>query len=77
MKGWEKLCQWYVLSNLDTTHECRAEDTTEVKINEYSPSDVKSRAGEYEVLRLVDICYGDTGKRGKRGLKFKVPPIVH
>ncbi|KAG5524386.1 hypothetical protein RHGRI_031145 [Rhododendron griersonianum] len=72
VKGWEKLCQWYVLSNLDTTHESRAEDTTEVKINEYSPSDVKSRAGEYEVLRLVDICYGDTGKRGKRGLKFKV-----
>ncbi|XP_058188980.1 DNA (cytosine-5)-methyltransferase CMT2-like isoform X2 [Rhododendron vialii] len=72
VKGWEKLCQWYVLSNLDPTHESRAEDTTEVKINEYSPSDVKSRPGEYEVLRLVDICYGDTGKRGKRGLKFKV-----
>ncbi|KAH7835368.1 hypothetical protein Vadar_025504 [Vaccinium darrowii] len=68
LKGWEKLCQWCVFSNLDRT----AEDTTEVKSNEYSTSDVKSRAGEYEVQRLVDICYGDTGRRGKRGLKFKV-----
>lgn len=69
LKGWEKLCQWCVFSNLDRT----AEDITEVKNNEYSTSDVKSRAGEYEVQRLVDICYGDTGRRGKRGLKFKVP----
>ncbi|KAL6979944.1 DNA (cytosine-5-)-methyltransferase [Sarracenia purpurea var. burkii] len=28
-------------------------------------------AGEYEVLHLVDICYGDPSKMGKRGLKFK------
>jgi len=27
---------------------------------------------EYEVLRFVDICYGDPTECGERGLKFKV-----
>lgn len=29
-------------------------------------------SGEYEVARLIDICYGDPSNKGKRGLKFKV-----
>ncbi|THG09371.1 hypothetical protein TEA_013787 [Camellia sinensis var. sinensis] len=72
LKGWEKLCQWYVFNNLDTTLKSREDDTREVKSNLNSPSDVKISAGEFEVLRLVDICYEDQGKSGKRGLKFKV-----
>ncbi|XP_057467663.1 DNA (cytosine-5)-methyltransferase CMT2-like [Actinidia eriantha] len=71
LKGWEKLCQSYVFSNnLDRTAESTVEDTSEVKSNVQSVT--KIRAGEYEVLRLVDICYGDHCKRGKRGLEFKV-----
>lgn len=27
---------------------------------------------EYEVEKLVDICYGDPSDTGERGLKFKV-----
>lgn len=30
------------------------------------------RNREYEVDKLVDICYGDPTETGKRGLKFKV-----
>ena len=43
------------------------------KSNKNSSSDDDIAPGEYEVARLVDICYGKTDKRGKRGLKFKVP----
>ncbi|KAL6955719.1 DNA (cytosine-5-)-methyltransferase [Sarracenia purpurea var. burkii] len=71
LKGWEKLCQWYVFNNLDQTQKSRAENTRKVKSSSNSPSDVEIPAGEYEVLHLVDICYGDPSKMGKRGLKFK------
>ncbi|XP_028105482.1 DNA (cytosine-5)-methyltransferase CMT2-like isoform X1 [Camellia sinensis] len=72
LKGWEKLCQWYVFNNLDRPFKYRAEAKREVKSNVNSPSDVKIASGEYEVLRLVDICYGDPCNTGKQGLKFKV-----
>lgn len=32
--------------------------------------------GEYEVSKLVDICYGDPNKTGKRGLNFKVKCVI-
>lgn len=37
-----------------------------------SPRDVDIPPGEYEVARIVDICYGDPNESGKRGLNFKV-----
>lgn len=30
------------------------------------------KSDEYEVEKLVDICFGDPTKTGKRGLKLKV-----
>ena len=73
LKEWEKLCQRYVFNNEGRTLKTKAEDTRDVKSNLDSPSDVKIPAGEYEVLHLVDICYGDPSETGKRGLKLKVP----
>ncbi|GMQ04063.1 hypothetical protein CsSME_00049618 [Camellia sinensis var. sinensis] len=55
LKGWEKLCQWYVFNNLDRPFKYRAEAKREVKSNVNSPSDVKIASGEYEVLRLGDV----------------------
>lgn len=60
----------------------------EMKDNTFSKSIVKDSgkeaqlnsaipAGEYEVLRLVDICYGDPTDVGKHGLKFKVCSLIH
>lgn len=31
---------------------------------------------EYEVSRLVDICFGDPNETGKRGLNFKVKDVL-
>ncbi|XP_052210528.1 DNA (cytosine-5)-methyltransferase CMT2-like isoform X2 [Diospyros lotus] len=73
LKGWERLCQWYVFNNLSRTRKSRAGDEgEEVKSRVNSPPGVKNPGKEYEVLRLLDICYGDPCKTGKRGLKFKV-----
>ncbi|KAA8525105.1 hypothetical protein F0562_007031 [Nyssa sinensis] len=72
LKGWEKLCKWYVFNDLERTLQSRSKDTREAKSNKKSQSDVKTPAREYEVSCLVDICYGDPSKTGKRGLKFKV-----
>ncbi|XP_043695995.1 DNA (cytosine-5)-methyltransferase CMT2-like isoform X2 [Telopea speciosissima] len=65
LKEWEKLCKRYI-GDLRNTY--RVPNSDEGKVN---PED-KISTGEYEVLRLVDICYGDPSKTGKRGLKFKV-----
>lgn len=40
-----------------------------------SPRDVDIPLGEYEVARIVDICYGDPNESGKRALNFKVLKI--
>ncbi|XAR70709.1 DNA (cytosine-5-)-methyltransferase [Bertholletia excelsa] len=76
LKAWDKLCQWYVFNNLDRTLKSRAEETREVKSKNFA-SGLKIPAGEFEVLRLVDICFGDPCNTGKRGLKFKVSPELH
>ncbi|XP_043696207.1 DNA (cytosine-5)-methyltransferase CMT2-like [Telopea speciosissima] len=65
LKEWEKLCKRYVV-DLRKMH--KVPNTDEGNVN---PA-YKIPTGEYEVLKLVDICYGDPSETGKRGLKFKV-----
>lgn len=48
-------------SKLDT----RADEVKKSKLNQESSC-------EYEVARLIDICYGDPCDTGKRGINFKV-----
>lgn len=71
VKSWEKLCKKYLIdhpikktnSNIKTLRK-----TVELR-NQHS-SDIPE--DEFEVLKLVDICYGDPADTGNRGLHFKV-----
>lgn len=70
LKEWDKLCKRYVFDNDQTTDALRSENSTR-ETTESSSSDDDSEP-EYEVEKLVDICYGDPDKTGEYGLKFKV-----
>ncbi|XP_062146124.1 DNA (cytosine-5)-methyltransferase CMT2-like isoform X3 [Alnus glutinosa] len=72
LKEWEKLCKRYKVNDLGRTHQSRAKKFRAAKCNGNSRNDDEIPTGEYEVSRLVDICYGDPNKTGKHGLKFKV-----
>ncbi|KAJ6705889.1 DNA (CYTOSINE-5)-METHYLTRANSFERASE CMT2 [Salix purpurea] len=72
LKEWQKLCKRYAVNNVGRTHKSRSLASGVSKPNKKSSNDDDIAPGEYEVARLVDICYGKTDKRGKRGLKFKV-----
>ncbi|KAG6780838.1 hypothetical protein POTOM_013717 [Populus tomentosa] len=72
LKEWKKLCKRYAVNDLGRTHKSRSMASSMSKQNKNSSDDDDTAPGEYEVARLVDICYGKTDKRGRRGLKFKV-----
>ena len=74
MKEWEKLCRRYKVSDVGRTRQSRAETLRSHKSDENS-SDDEFSSGEYEVSRLVDICYGNPNRKGKRGLHFKVNDV--
>ncbi|XP_050230866.1 DNA (cytosine-5)-methyltransferase CMT2-like isoform X2 [Mercurialis annua] len=71
LKQWEKLCKKYALKDVERMHQSRSNTSSSVKEPD-SLDDVNTTPGEYEVSRLVDICYGDPNDTGKRGLHFKV-----
>ncbi|KAL2551141.1 DNA (cytosine-5)-methyltransferase CMT2 [Forsythia ovata] len=71
LRRWEELCKSYVC-DLDRSLEFELEDIEEGDGNINSQLDKEVSSEEYEVSCLVDICYGDPGERGKRGLHFKV-----
>eukprot|EP00268_Persea_americana_P017969 TRINITY_DN18797_c0_g2_i7.p1 TRINITY_DN18797_c0_g2~~TRINITY_DN18797_c0_g2_i7.p1 ORF type:complete len:892 (-),score=136.39 TRINITY_DN18797_c0_g2_i7:1238-3835(-) len=68
LKEWQKLTKIFE-NDVETRSNLRLS-----KINDFEKEshDNKVPSGEYEVLKLVDICYGDPNKTGNRGLKFKV-----
>lgn len=72
LKEWKKLCKRYAVNDVGRTHKSRSMASSMSKQNKNSSNDDDTAPGEYEVARLVDICYGKTDKRGRRGLKFKV-----
>lgn len=68
LKEWERLCKKYKVAASENGEYCcsdddEADDSSEVP------------KGEFEVGRLVGICYGDPHNIGKVGLKFKVPSL--
>ncbi|OVA18480.1 Chromo domain/shadow [Macleaya cordata] len=70
LKGWEKLCK---LHRVEYKEKLPKSDSRITRICKTSPQDDnKIPPGEFEVLKLVDICYGDPNKTGKRELAFKV-----
>ncbi|KAL1224749.1 DNA (cytosine-5)-methyltransferase CMT2 [Cardamine amara subsp. amara] len=72
LKEWDKLCKRYVFHNDQRTDTFRSENSTRETGESSSSKHKDSDSGEYEVEKLVDICYGDPNDTGKNGLKFKV-----
>ncbi|XP_019087809.1 PREDICTED: DNA (cytosine-5)-methyltransferase CMT2-like isoform X2 [Camelina sativa] len=73
LKEWDRLCKRYVLNNNDQrTDTLRSVNSTQKTSESSSSTDDDSDSDEYEVEKLVDICYGDPNKTGKIGLRFKV-----
>ncbi|XP_077236281.1 DNA (cytosine-5)-methyltransferase CMT3-like [Tasmannia lanceolata] len=62
LKEWKSLCERFSVSECTTLEE----DDEECDV------DNKVLSGEFEVGKLVGICYGDPNKINKRGLMFKV-----
>ncbi|KAK4384758.1 DNA (cytosine-5)-methyltransferase CMT2 [Sesamum angolense] len=68
LKEWDCMCKRY---GSHEGKELRRRIIGETDEQKRSKMDHKS-SDEYEVEKLVDICYGDPSDTGKRGLKFKV-----
>lgn len=66
MKEWEKLCRRHKANDVEGTHPLRSKTSSVPKNGK------EVGTGEYEVLRIVDVCFGDPNKTGKRGVNFKV-----
>ncbi|GAB2273366.1 MAD2L1-binding protein [Dionaea muscipula] len=72
LKQWEILCKKYVVQGVERTFQSLTEVSTAVTKDMPSQSHDELATGEYEVMNLVDVSYGDPDESGKRGLKFKV-----
>ncbi|XP_042012948.1 DNA (cytosine-5)-methyltransferase CMT2-like [Salvia splendens] len=68
LKEWDRICRKY---GKYEQKELRLKIVREADNAKKSELNQESSC-EYEVARLVDICYGDPSDSGKRGLKFKV-----
>ncbi|KAM1024158.1 hypothetical protein ACFX2I_037349 [Malus domestica] len=66
LKEWEKLCRRHKANDVERTHPLRSKTLSVPK----NGNEVGT--GEYEVSRIVDICFGDPNKTGKRGVNLKV-----
>lgn len=72
LKRWEELIQLYGCSDFKTSSNGELDDRDEGENNDDSQAGSNASSEEYEVLKLVDICYGDPNNEGKSGLHFKV-----
>ncbi|KAK7386807.1 hypothetical protein VNO78_27143 [Psophocarpus tetragonolobus] len=70
LKEWEKLCKHYNVSNGERELPVRSNSSGANKRGHSEVNDISD--GEFEVSELVDICFSDPNKTGKRGLYFKV-----
>ncbi|TKY58485.1 DNA (cytosine-5)-methyltransferase CMT2 [Spatholobus suberectus] len=70
LKEWEKLCKRYNASDAERTLPFRSNSSGAKKRVNSEVHDIA--AGEFEVSKLVDICFGDPNETGKRGLYLKV-----
>ncbi|XP_078173735.1 DNA (cytosine-5)-methyltransferase CMT2-like isoform X2 [Carex rostrata] len=71
LKAWENLCKKYINGDKDASVNRRKENSRKNNSNKKKSSS-SSDEEEYEVWKLVDICYGDPNNHGNRGLHFKV-----
>lgn len=76
LKAWENLCKKYINGDRDVSVKRRKENSRKNNSNK-NKSSSSSDGEEYEVWKLVDICYGDPNNHGNRGLHFKVLITSH
>ncbi|GAV58623.1 DNA_methylase domain-containing protein/Chromo domain-containing protein/BAH domain-containing protein [Cephalotus follicularis] len=80
LKEWEKLCNQYVVNDVEGTGQSKsvASRVTMNDVNSLDDDDDDDddedddASNEYEVADITDICFGDPSETGKRGLKLKV-----
>ena len=72
MKEWQKLCNRYEVNNAEREHQLRSVASIVGRSYVTSSKGADAPCGEYEVGWVVDVCYGDPNKTGKRRLNFKV-----
>ncbi|KAK4480563.1 hypothetical protein RD792_013641 [Penstemon davidsonii] len=68
LKEWDRMCKNYMTYE---ERELKSRVTREADKDKRSKADKKNSC-EFEVEKLVDICYGDPNETGKRALMFKV-----
>ncbi|CAA6658663.1 unnamed protein product [Spirodela intermedia] len=71
LREWETLCRKFSLIGCDNSSSDERESCVEDE-DYYEEEGTSISCGEYEVGRIVGICYGDPSNIGKVGLKFKV-----
>ncbi|KAH7668771.1 DNA (cytosine-5-)-methyltransferase protein [Dioscorea alata] len=71
LKEWKRLCKCYAVG-ICNQRKPNLRASRVKKSNPRAKDDSSMASEEFEVSRLVDICYGDPANVGKRGLKFKV-----
>ncbi|CAN1163709.1 DNA (cytosine-5)-methyltransferase CMT2 [Linum perenne] len=74
LKEWEKLCKRFMVTVPKPSRSKRStaslvKDSNNDTLNE---ADIDIVPGEFEVSRIVDICFGDPKSTGNHGLKLKV-----
>ncbi|CAJ2636066.1 unnamed protein product [Trifolium pratense] len=72
LKEWEKLCKRYNVGDTEKKTPLRSRNSGEKKQVNSHARDISDSDDDFEVSRLVDICYGDPDKTGKRSLYLKV-----
>ena len=71
LKEWEKLCKRYKVNGAEKIGPKRSEEKMQSKPQaDHIPPD------EFEVSKLLDICYCDPNETGTRGMYFKVINLV-
>ncbi|KAL8091292.1 hypothetical protein AgCh_040403 [Apium graveolens] len=73
LKEWKKLCiKFGLLGSNQNDDEASETISSESNKDADKFTDSSVSTGEFEVQRLLDVCYGDPNKVKKRGLYFKV-----
>ncbi|KAL7002715.1 Alpha-1,3-mannosyltransferase cmt1 [Sarracenia purpurea var. burkii] len=73
LKEWEKLCKEFQLLGTCRLEDSNSEQNSLDSDEEDNAIDGSTVAkGEFEVGKLLAVCYGDPNKVNKRGLYFKV-----
>lgn len=75
LKEWRKLCKKYCV-NVGKLEDSCSKNFIVKYSKRITDSNFKISDGEFEVLKIVDICYGDPTSTGKSGLKFKVDDLI-